>query len=223
MNKRFGLAMACVFLFGAIDISLATPPISVDGGVKNERSFLRFLQHEMGGAKKFARVYYAACGQDEKMPIPFPKLRLRSTSTRKASLTAKEAFDGNPQVKVFEDTGNVIRIRIGNPTETLLHVRISKITFSPMQRYNSNLAIGTIMGAKEVQDAMRALNFKLPQVSPTMLLTEPATTNPHLPGIMTNITVDRAMDDVATTFRGVVFYGFCAQQNTVDIGFAPWS
>jgi hypothetical protein len=58
-----------------------------------------------------------------------------------------------------------------------------------------------------------------------MILVQPAGGLPHLPGVLTDLTVDQALDVVAKTFRVIVLYGFCpsSAQYDVDVKGADWS
>jgi hypothetical protein len=40
---------------------------------------------------------------------------------------------------------------------------------------------------------------------------------PHLPPLMTNVTVDDALDSVAQTFKGIVLYGACTQPDGKEL------
>jgi hypothetical protein len=65
------------------------------------------------------------------------------------------------------------------------------------------------------------LNYGL-RVPPTLIneiMVQPAEGLPHLPSTMTNVTMDKALDMVARTFRGVVIYGACTEPHLYRIDF----
>jgi hypothetical protein len=89
-----------------------------------------------------------------------------------------------------------------------------------MSQYNVDLAIDAIEGTKEVQTKMHELDLRVPQKVVDMLVGQPAKGQVHLPSLITNITMDEALDMVATTFKGIVMYGACEKERVFDITFA---
>lgn len=51
----------------------------------------------------------------------------------------------------------------------------------------------------------------------SIIVVHPADGLPHLPPVLTDVTMDQALDLVSGTFRGVVLYGFCASANLYDL------
>jgi hypothetical protein len=84
-----------------------------------------------------------------------------------------------------------------------------------MAQYNSNLAIGAIENADEVRAVMQLQHIRVFSRVYDMLLVQPADGLPHVPSVMTNITMDQALDSVAASFKGVVLYGACADIYTI--------
>jgi hypothetical protein len=65
-------------------------------------------------------------------------------------------------------------------------------------------------------------NFKIriPALPVSIGIGQPAEGRPHLPGVITNVTMDQALDLVAKTFRGIVLYEFCTPLDQYEIYFA---
>jgi hypothetical protein len=74
--------------------------------------------------------------------------------------------------------------------------------------------------APEVQSAMRELNIRIPARPLSIGIAQPADGLPHLPSVITNVTMDQALDLVAKTFRGIVLYEFCSPPDQFEIDFA---
>jgi hypothetical protein len=88
-----------------------------------------------------------------------------------------------------------------------------------LAQYNPQIAIGAVQNAEEVRAAMRKLNVHVPPTVISILVQQPGEGLPHLPTRLTNVTVDEALDEVATTFEGIVLYGACTQPRLFDLDF----
>ena len=72
---------------------------------------------------------------------------------------------------------------------------------SPRQRYNIIEAEAAIEGAKEVKAAIQKLRLEQPVVVISELVQEPMQGVPHLPAHIKDVTLDQALDLLATTFE----------------------
>jgi hypothetical protein len=112
----------------------------------------------------------------------------------------------NQNVEVTEDKG-IIRVRIGKVPTDLLRTRLGHVSFDREARYDPNQALGTIIGTNEVQTAMQSLRLTAPwRLGGTLVV--PEKDFYHLPGSISNVTVEQALDTIAKTWEGqlVVIY-----------------
>jgi hypothetical protein len=56
---------------------------------------------------------------------------------------------------------------------------------------------------------MQDLKIRIPPRPFSIGIAQPADGFPHLPAVITNVTMDQALDIVAKTFKGIVLYKFC--------------
>src|SRR3984957_5876809 len=98
--------------------------------------------------------------------------------------------------------------------------RRSQISFSPRR---SSTTTGSLYlrwkMRRKCNQLCRILIF-VPARTLSIGIAQPADGLPHLPGVITNVTVDQALDLVAKTFRGIVLYEFCTPPNQFQIDFA---
>jgi hypothetical protein len=195
--------------------------ISQSEGAKNENEILKYLLPALKSSGKAGRIYYlATCQPDDKYPIPFPQIRVQPPSRSKAGLAAiREIFQNEKNVRVTEDRPGVISIWIGDVPDAILHTNISFLTLKPIAQYNYPIAFAAIEKSKEVRSAMLELGLRVPPTLINEILVQPAEGLPHLPSTMTNVTMDKALDLAAITFRGVVIYGACTEPRLYRIDF----
>jgi len=124
-------------------------------------------------------------------------------------------FADDPNVRVIQEPGGMVRIaEIGVPDD-LLNVRIHHIQFD-LSRYElpvaggPNIEMQKIMFAPEVQAFKQAHNigpfseFRVPG--------DAASYQRHVPGELNDVTVSQALDYVLQTFPGFWIYGNCANE-----------
>ena len=70
-------------------------------------------------------------------------------------------------------------------------------------------AITAILKTKEFEAALRKLGLAEPLVIFGAGVMQPDDRFPHLPRSIKSMTIDEALDLIAKTFHGVVFYGAC--------------
>jgi hypothetical protein len=195
--------------------------ISQFEGEKNENEILKYLLPALKSSDKVGRIYYlATCQPGGNYPIPFPQIRVQPPSKSKVGLAAvREIFQNEKNVSVTEDRPGVISIWIGKVPDAILHTKISLLTLKPTAQYNYSIAFAAIENSTEVQSAMLKYGFRVPPTLINEIMVQPAEGLPHLPSTMTNVTVDKALDVVARTFRGVVIYGACTEPRLYRIDF----
>ena len=167
------------------------------------------------------RVYFSGeCGQGAELlfqEVSFPKIRLtQPVSGNDDIIQIRSIFHKNEPVKVFQDRNGIIRVRIGDPDDKLLKTNISVLRFTPDEQYNSRLAVDVIDDAPEVIEMAENI-----RVRPTSrlalfgLLVAPSEEFPRLPEVVENVTMDEALDLVASTLGDIIVFGICSDQYTV--------
>jgi len=130
-----------------------------------------------------------------------------------------EIYANDKLAVVTKRPSGIISIRIGEVPDAILHTKISSLILQPRDQFSGYFAVFAIEGAQDVQNATAA--FGLHEVLPTFIdiLTFPPSDRPHLPSSITNVTMDQALDLVASTFKGIVLYGACTQPPAFSIEF----
>jgi hypothetical protein len=171
---------------------------------------------------KVSRIYYRGnCQPDAHFGASFPQLDVQPPSKGRNGVAAvRDVFRHEKHVSIKEADRGVIRVRIGSVPDAVLRVRISNLALTPEEQYNYWPAIFRIQNAPEVQSAMQALKIRMPARTISIGIAQPADGLPHLPGVLTNVTMDQALDLVAKTFRGIILYGFCTPPDQYEIDFA---
>jgi len=198
-------------------------------GLHNESSVITVLWPVLKNSGKVARIYYtASCPSDADYfpyyPYPFPVIPVHAPPDALSGLAAVRYMFGDvKKITIEEQPVGVIRIRIGQISDTILKTHISQInlkqTLKQEAQYTPLFAIYAIEGAKEVQDAMRDLHIQSDSRPYIQLMTEPSEKLPHLPEALSNVTMDQALDLVAQTFGGIVEYGTCEDGHPYTILF----
>jgi hypothetical protein len=196
--------------------------ISPESGKHFERVVLKYLWPALDYGQTVGRIYYGAiCKPNANSTSLFPNLDVRPPPDGKIGVAAvRDIFRHVKDISVKETVPGIIRVRIGNVSDAIMHVRIANLVLEPTEQYNYWLAIFKIENAPEVRSAMQELKIRLPVRPVSIGIAQPAEGLPHLPGVITNITVDQALDLVAKTFRGVVVYEFCTSPDQYEIRFA---
>jgi hypothetical protein len=215
------LIMSGLYGIQKIEASPQTPMMSSENGKHFERVVLKYLWPALNYGEKVGRIYYsAACQPNNNLVVSFPRLDVRPPSNGKIGIAAvRDIFRNEKDVSVKEAGPGIIRVRIGSVSDTLLRVRISNLVLTPEEQYNYWLAIFKIENAPEVQSVMQKLKIRTPARVIGIGIMHPADGLPHLPGVITNVTMDQALDLVAKTFRGVVLYESCTPPGQYEIRF----
>lgn len=203
-----------------ISVNAQDLPTGYDASQRNKESVLEYLRPTLlvvGGA---GRIYYStACAAEDGTALPFPRAEVRPPSKETIGLAAvREIFQNDKNVAVSQDGYGLltmIRVTIGQPPSALLQTKIPSISLKEHEQYNPEFAIAAIVNSKEIEAAMRRLGFEEPRTAFNIGIVKPekGVPLPHLPSSIKNMTMDRALDEVARTFRGIVTYETCTDQN----------
>ena len=177
---------------------------------------VKYLGPLLRSAKKPARLYYfETCEANDSDPLAFPRLTVRPPSNGKKGLDAVRDFfgDDKKRVSVLEGRDGIIRVNIGTVSTALLQTKIQLLTLRPDERYTADSAIVAITSTKEVEAAERRLGLDGPPTVYSISFQRPVKGLPHLPAFMRDVTLEQALDAVASTFGGLVLYGECASRS----------
>ncbi len=176
-----------------------------------------YLWPVLASAGKAGRIYYEAiCPPTADFPLAFPPIKVRAPKATGLA-AVRSVFRDEKDVLVAEDPSGIIRVRIGRVPDVILRTRITTLSLKPTEQYNSYQAISAIENAREVRTAMEELHLVVPVRPLDMPFVLPAEGLPHLPPELSNVTMDRALDMVARTWGGIVFYGACTEPGTYEI------
>jgi hypothetical protein len=200
----------------------ASPPMAVIHGKENQDAVLKYVLPLLRLNNLAGRIYYnAACKPGDSYPFTFPFVNVRPPSKDVSGLAAiREIFRNDQNVSVTEARPGVISITVGNVPSAILTTEIQILNLVPIEQYNYDVAIDVIENNNQVREAMRKFGVSTPIIFIDELITLPAPGLPHLPPSMKNLTFDQALDEVASTFGGVVLYGACTQPRLYTINFA---
>lgn len=193
-------------------------------GSRNEDAVLRHLRPMLESAGKSGRLYYrGTCKEQGWDPIQFPSVSVSPPRKGEADIAAiQDMFRADKEIEVSEEPLGLIRIRIGQVSHSMLETNISILNLKPMEQYNAAEAINAIENASDVIKVMHERGIEAVPIFLGLEVT-PTRKEPHLPPSISNTTVDRVLDMIATTFKGVVVYGECPRTGAVQqfyIGFA---
>jgi hypothetical protein len=183
---------------------------------------LRYLWSALDYGDTVGRIYYrGSCELDDHLGASFPPLDIQPPPRGGRGVgSVRDIFRHEQHISVKEADPGVIRVRVGSVPDAILRVRISNLVLSPVEQYNYWPAIFKIENAPEVRSAMQELGIRIPVRVINIQIAQPADGLPHLPGAITNVTMDQALDLIAKTFRGIILYKFCAQPEQYEIYFA---
>jgi hypothetical protein len=201
-------------LSSAVLISTFARTAKADDSRRNEAAAMKYLGPFAFYTHTPVRVYVLEnCTHSGiNWAMQFPRVKTKLPSKGAAGLAAvREMFQEDKNVQVTQDKG-IIRVRIGKAPTDLLRTRLGHVSFDREARYDPNQALGAIIGTKEVQTAMQSLRLTLP-LSFGGTVVVPQKDFYHLPGSISNVTVEQALDTIAKTWEGqvVVIYFVCKQ------------
>ena len=215
-------AVVLALVLCGVQTAVGDPPAPIDSPPERSGSLgavQRYLWPVLASAGKTGRIYYeAVCPPTEYFPLAFPPIEVRPPLANATGLAAvRSVFRDEKGVLVAEDPPGIIRVRIGRVPDAILRTRISTLTLKPIEQYNSYPAIWAIERTREVQSAMEELHVVVPVRAVDMPFVMPAEGLPHLPPEVTNVTMEQALDMVARTWGGIIFYGACTEPGTYEI------
>lgn len=183
--------------------------------VGHGNSVIDYLRPELGHFGGVARLYYAGeCLTTEPSdPLPrllFPSVWLMPSLRGATGLVAvQQIFRDDPHVAIAQDRTGILRVTIGSVSDALLQMRMTSLELDSVSQYDVESALDSIAYTVNRYAKQRELPFGLLPHVIERLVGGPVEGAPHLPELMQNVTVDRALDDVARTFKGIVTYGEC--------------
>jgi hypothetical protein len=203
----------------------ASPPTETP--TEPERHYDRVVLHQvlpaLRSTNNVGRIYYEAnCHPgDLEFPIPFPRVDVLPPLQGATGVdVVRSIFRKEKENVLVEKVGPIIQMRFGKAPEAILRTRIRQLNLDPVAQYNPSEVINRMLNSPDVQAAMAELHLETPQRIYSMILTQPAEGLPHLPAQILNITMDQALDMIATTWSGVVLYGACTQRGIYEMSFA---
>jgi len=214
------LAIVCLFCSQSEAISQAASDSYLIESRNNELAVLQYVVPVLRSAGKGGRIYFRAkCPFGVSGPVLFPRFRVKPPpGNARGADAVGSIFQSNKHLVVSEDR-TTIRIKLADTANEILRTKIAKLRLDQLSRYNPALAIGAIERTEEVKNAMRKHRLFTPVLPIEMLMTEPNPKEPHLPVEMQDISVERALDKVAATFSGVLFYAECPNEHVFEISF----
>jgi hypothetical protein len=210
-------------LLCGLQIAVADPPtLAARPAARNEslRAVLTNLRPVLSSAGKAGRIYYRAiCApDDDKFPLRFPKIDVQRPAATGADLSiVRSIFRLDPDVTAAEGIPGIVRVRIGTVPDAILRTHLSTLKLTPTEQYNSFLAIEAIANSSQVRSVMEKLHIGVPVRAVNMPFVLPADGLPHLPPELLNVTMDQALDMVAKTWGGIVFYGACTDPDMYEV------
>lgn len=188
------------------------------------RPLMRSVSPVLASARVAGRVYYRAdCKPGVDNPVPMPRLVMQEAEDNASVLeSVRRIFRDESRVVATMNSPEILRLRIGAVPDAILRTKLRLLKLTAEEQYNPDDAIGAIYGSKEMIAAARKYGIFQPVMMVDHIIAEPDGIAPHLPPTMTNVTIDQALDLIAKTFKGVVFYGMCTSTHVYDIGFAPF-
>jgi hypothetical protein len=166
-----------------------------------------------------ARVYYDGANAclDEVDPLRFPHLDVQMPSNR-SNVGIRDYFQN--QISISNSSG-VTRVTIGHIQRYILDEALQNIHLTAEEQYNPNDAIDAIVNSATIRLWMEAHHVDEPAMYVNEAIVSPDKSLPHLPKMINGLTVDKALDLVASTFGGFVSYGSCSSPRLLVVYFTP--
>jgi hypothetical protein len=190
---------------------------SVCGGDEEQRNkdavlkYLRPVLKEAGGS---GRLYLFTPCAGRQNPLRFPRLKVQAPSKGAKGLEAvKQIFQNDNRVAVNQGPDGMIRISVGRIPTEVLRTRIRSLPLKPDQQYTDLEAVNAILGKSEVEAAMHKQRLEVPIAAVSIMIQTPMEGLPHLPSVISNVTLDEALDSVATTFGELVISKQCVSSD----------
>jgi hypothetical protein len=170
---------------------------------RNEKVAVRYLWWPFKSERKGGRIYYGMSECDGvRWETPFPEILVSRPSKDVADIATLRRFFAN-------DSSVRIRMRFGEIPAAILQTKVADIKLSPEDQYNPELAVMKIENAPEIRVQMSKMGIHTLNLPMNMILRPPMPGFIHLPSILKKMTMDEALDIVATTFHGLVETAYC--------------
>jgi len=198
---------------------------SESGGGKSwtpqDEPVVAYLRPVLKSSGKAARLSYAGSCRPNDHPFRVPPIGMQSPPSSEVGVAAVRAiFQDNDNVAVTEDPEGLIRIRIGDVRDEILQTKISRLVLRGRTQYDGTLSTVALDNAPEMRAARERLGMGHPLVHITSDIrgTIPADWT-HLPSLISDLTADQILDEIARTFGGIVLYGVCDNPNDIRLVF----
>jgi hypothetical protein len=198
-------------------IACAAPPAQPsdprEGSHVNMTGLVERLMPLLRNARSAGRVdYRGVCDMDTGFArLTFPDTNLRVSSRGMTGLDAIRNL--LPAEAVVVQKPGIISIRLGNVPDEILRTQISHLKFTSDEQFTDSLAIMAISRNPDVQAASKRLGYSLPIEDVSIFPVSAREGLPHLPQSLSGVTFDQALNGVAKTFGGIVFFGACEDQH----------
>jgi TonB family protein len=185
--------------------------ISYSASQHNEDVVLDILRPVLTSSGYVGRLYYAGqCAAVDPEFVCFPATEVHQP-TGSGFRAIESIFRGDGGVTVSKESNNIVSIRIGQPSTTVLQTRVPMFKSASLEQYNPSFVIESLLGTPEVTAEMARLRLRVPLWPYDMGVVQPGKGRPHMPSILSNLTADQILDSVAVTFHGIVVYGICPE------------
>lgn len=200
-----------------------------NGYISNEHELIGLLSTVFSTHSEAARVYFESSCKSRSKPnlltlgsLPLPTISIRSVSAAQSpSAAVRQIFLDNRNVSTYTNDSGLVVVEIGNVNRDILETKINSIRLSSSQRYTPQLAIDKILRHVAIQTAEGKRNLSLLPRPMDLHVVSPSPGLPHLPSQFGPVTLDQALDSVASTFHGVVIFGICTRWGVYDVRFVP--
>lgn len=212
------VGQACRCADGAFDIdrsklesSNEMTSLQATSQVEGEQ-IVGYLKPILQNSQLVGRMYYSGdCNDDSGNGPKFPIFDLEPPSPNSSGLSViRKLFRNAPNVGVSASEDGIVRITLGEVSTEFLETKIHALDLDLFSQYDYTRAIWQIEGSAEAKAAAERLGVRRESSLLEMALTDgPEEGRPHLPPSLKNVTLDQALDLVATTFKGIVIYSAC--------------
>jgi len=215
--RLLGIVLATLMMNDVAASQTVKDPGKLQGGISysaskhNEDVVLDSLRPVLKSSGYAGRLYYAGqCAAVVPEFVCFPATEVHQP-TGSGFRAIESIFRGDSSVRVSKESNNIVSIRIGQPSTTILRTRVPMFRLAPLGQYNPSFVIGSLPNTPEVKAEMARLRLRVPLTLYDMQVVQPGKGRPHMPSILSNMTADQILDSVAVTFQGIVVYGICPE------------
>ena len=164
-------------------------------------------------------IYSTNCSKDTKFVAP-PNITINQFDDM--SVTASNVLrilKSDASVSVSNPIENVLFVHLGDIPKSLLDTKLPVVRFTPIERYNPDVAITVLLNNSAVRRASEQIGVRLPVEFTESLVVRPGPGLPHLAAQFSNTTFGNMLGAVAVAFHGVVTYGVCEPAGLYNVNF----